>query len=70
MKDRHTFDISIEELKLSVRCHNCLVAMGIETIGQLLEYSEREMLETKNFGRKSFMEVEWRLKEWRKSNEK
>ena len=70
MKNRHTFDISIEELKLSVRCHNCLVAMGIETIGMILEYSESEMLICKNFGKKSLEELIYKLREWRKNNER
>ena len=69
MKNRHTFDISIEELDLSVRCHNCLVAMGIETIGMLLEYREREMMMCRNFGKKSLEELIYKLREWRKENE-
>ncbi|MDO9585423.1 MAG: DNA-directed RNA polymerase subunit alpha [Syntrophales bacterium] len=47
----------VEELELSVRSANCLKNAGIELIGELVQKTEKEMLETKNFGRKSLSEV-------------
>ncbi len=48
---------SVEELELSVRSYNCLKNANIQTIGQLVQKSEAEMLKTKNFGRKSLNEI-------------
>jgi DNA-directed RNA polymerase subunit alpha len=50
-------DRSVEELELSVRSYNCLKNANIQTIRQLVEKSEQEMLKTKNFGRKSLNEI-------------
>ena len=49
--------ISVDELGLSVRSHNCLKAAEIRTIGDLVRKDEQEMLKFKNFGRKSLMEL-------------
>ncbi|HWB97050.1 MAG TPA: DNA-directed RNA polymerase subunit alpha [Bryobacteraceae bacterium] len=48
---------SVEELELSVRSYNCLKNANIQTIGELVQKSEAEMLRTKNFGRKSLNEI-------------
>jgi DNA-directed RNA polymerase subunit alpha len=48
---------SVEELELSVRSYNCLKNANIQTIGELIQKSEQEMLRTKNFGRKSLNEI-------------
>jgi DNA-directed RNA polymerase subunit alpha len=48
---------SVDELELSVRSANCLKNAGIRTIRDLVQKSERDMLETKNFGRKSLNEI-------------
>src|SRR2546422_5519131 len=45
-------DRSVEELELSVRSYNCLKNANIQTIRELVQKSENEMLKTKNFGRK------------------
>jgi DNA-directed RNA polymerase subunit alpha len=47
----------VEELELSVRSYNCLKNANIQTIGELVQKSEAEMLKTKNFGRKSLNEI-------------
>jgi DNA-directed RNA polymerase subunit alpha len=47
----------VEELELSVRSANCLKNSSIQTIWQLVQKSEAEMLKTKNFGRKSLNEI-------------
>ena len=48
----------IDELDLSVRSANCLKNANINTLRDLVRRSEREMLETKNFGRKSLEELQ------------
>ena len=49
---------TIDELDLTVRSANCLKNASIHTLRDLVRRSEREMLETKNFGRKSLEEVQ------------
>jgi DNA-directed RNA polymerase subunit alpha len=49
--------IPIEELQLSVRAYNCLKRAQINTVADLLEYSQEDLLEIKNFGLKSAEEV-------------
>ncbi len=48
---------SVDELELSVRSANCLKNAGIRSIRDLVQRSEKDMLETKNFGRKSLNEI-------------
>jgi len=48
---------SVDELELSVRSANCLKNAGIRTIRDLVHRTEKDMLETKNFGRKSLNEI-------------
>lgn len=48
---------SVEELELSVRSYNCLKNANIQTIRDLVQKTEAEMLRTKNFGRKSLNEI-------------
>jgi len=48
---------SVDELELSVRSYNCLKNANISTIADLVQKSEQEMLKTKNFGRKSLVEI-------------
>jgi len=48
---------SVDELELSVRSYNCLKNAGIQTIRDLVQKTEAEMLRTKNFGRKSLNEL-------------
>ncbi len=50
-------DRSVEELELSVRSYNCLRNANIQTIRELVQKTESEMLKTKNFGRKSLNEI-------------
>lgn len=49
--------ISIEELELSVRAYNCLKRAQIHSVADLLDYSQEDLLEIKNFGQKSAEEV-------------
>jgi DNA-directed RNA polymerase subunit alpha len=48
---------SVDELELSVRSYNCLKNANIQTIADLVQKTEAEMLRTKNFGRKSLSEI-------------
>jgi DNA-directed RNA polymerase subunit alpha len=54
---------SIEELELSVRAYNCLKREGVDTVEKLLEYTEDELLDIRNFGQKSIQEVKDKIKE-------
>lgn len=54
-------DTPIEELDLSVRSYNCLKRQGVNTIGQLNECSENDLLNIRNFGAKSIEEVKDKL---------
>nr|YP_009312947.1 RNA polymerase a-subunit [Helminthora furcellata]SCW21201.1 RNA polymerase a-subunit [Helminthora furcellata]SCW24061.1 RNA polymerase a-subunit [Helminthora furcellata] len=49
--------VLIEELQLSVRAYNCLKRAHIHSVSDLLDYSQEELLEIKNFGQKSADEV-------------
>ncbi len=51
----------VEELDLSVRPYNCLKRAGINTLGELLQRTEEEVVNVKNFGRKSLDEVKEKL---------
>ena len=54
---RKLLQMSVDELELSVRSHNCLTAANINTIGDLVSREEQEMLKFRNFGRKSLTEL-------------
>jgi DNA-directed RNA polymerase subunit alpha len=56
-------DTPIEELDLSVRSYNCLKRQGVNTIGQLTECSEQDLLNIRNFGAKSIEEVKDKLQQ-------
>lgn len=49
--------ILIEELELGVRSYNCLKRVGIETVGDLVAKSDRDLASIPNFGRKSIDEI-------------
>jgi DNA-directed RNA polymerase subunit alpha len=49
---------TVDELDLSVRSANCLKNANIHTLRDLVRRSEKDMLETKNFGRKSLEELQ------------
>ena len=53
--------LPIEEMDLSVRSYNCLKREGITSIGQLVERSEEDLLDIRNFGQKSIEEVKQKL---------
>jgi DNA-directed RNA polymerase subunit alpha len=53
----------IEDLDLSVRSYNCLKREGVATVGELMDKTEQELLEIRNFGQKSVDEVKEKLTE-------
>jgi len=63
MRIRKLINMSVDELELSVRSHNCLMAADIKTIGDLVRRDEQEMLKFRNFGRKSLTELNKILEE-------
>lgn len=56
-------EMTIEELDLSVRSYNCLKRAGINTLEQLTEKTEDEMMKVRNLGKKSLEEVTQKLHE-------
>ena len=56
-------DTSIDDLEFSVRAYNCLKRAGINTVQDLINKSENEMMKIRNLGRKSLKEVIDKVKE-------
>ena len=54
---KELFARPVDELELSVRSGNCLKASNIRTLGDLVQKSESEMLQFRNFGKKSLTEI-------------
>ena len=61
VNDEKVLDRTIEELDLSVRSYNCLKRAGINTVFDLTEKTEPEMMKVRNLGRKSLEEVKVKL---------
>ena len=57
------YQITVEDLNLSVRSYNCLKREGINTVGDLVEKSEADLMDIRNFGQKSIDEVKAKLEE-------
>lgn len=60
-KTRQLEKMSIEELDLSVRSYNCLKRAGINTVAELLEKTDEDMMKVRNLGKKSLEEVKQKL---------
>jgi len=58
---RRLLATKIEDLDLSVRSHNCLRLAEIDTLGELVSHKEDELLNYKNFGKKSLTELKEQL---------
>ena len=56
-------EMTIEELELSVRAYNCLKRAGINTVNELVQRNQEDMMKVRNLGRKSLEEVEQKLQE-------
>lgn len=57
-------EMTIEELDLSVRSYNCLKRAGIQTVLELTQRTEEEMMKFRNLGKKSLKEVKDKLSEY------
>ena len=60
---RKVLEMSIEELDLSVRSYNCLKRAGINSVQELADKSEADMMKVRNLGRKSLEEVKYKLED-------
>ena len=56
-------ELPIEDLDLSVRSYNCLKRAGINTVDELTQKSEEDMMKVRNLGKKSLKEVKQRLED-------
>jgi hypothetical protein len=63
LNGRSVWDVSIDELYLTVRADSCLYSSGIDTLGKLLQKTVADLLEIKNFGRRSLWNVKEKLDE-------
>ena len=54
-------EMTIEELDLSVRAFNCLKRASINTVGELVQRNQEDMMKVRNLGKKSLEEVEQKL---------
>jgi len=55
--------MSVHELDLAVRCSNCFEAAGIETVGQLVNMTESELLKIRSFGKTSLREIKRKIED-------
>ena len=62
-KKEKVLEMTIEELDLSVRSYNCLKRAGINTVQELANKTEEDMMKVRNLGRKSLEEVKFKLEE-------
>lgn len=60
---RKKLSMSVHELELSVRANNCLESAKIETVGQLVNMAEPELLKIRSFGKTSLREVKRKLQD-------
>ena len=54
-------EMNIDELELSVRSYNCLKRAGINTVAELVQRNQEDMMKVRNLGKKSLEEVEQKL---------
>ena len=59
--DGKVMDMTIEDLDLSVRAYNCLKRAGINTVAELVQRNQEDMMKVRNLGKKSLEEVEQKL---------
>ena len=60
-KQEKVLEMTIEELDLSVRAYNCLKRAGINTVAELVQRNQEDMMKVRNLGKKSLEEVEQKL---------
>ena len=64
IEQKKLLEKTIEELDLSVRSYNCLKKSNINTFGDLINKTEEEIMSIKNLGKKSFEEIQEKIKEF------
>jgi DNA-directed RNA polymerase subunit alpha len=62
-KKEKVLEMTVEELDLSVRSYNCLKRAGINTVDELTQKTEEDMMKVRNLGKKSLEEVQRKLSE-------
>ena len=62
-KKEKVLEMTIEELDLSVRAYNCLKRAGINSVAELVQRNQEDMMKVRNLGRKSLEEVEQKLQD-------
>ena len=62
-EDLERFNMAVEDMDLSVRSFNCLKKASIDTLGQLVDTKESELMAVKNFGKKSIEEIKQKLED-------
>lgn len=62
-KKEKVLEMTVEELDLSVRSYNCLKRAAINTVEELIEKTEEDMMKVRNLGKKSLEEVQEKLAE-------
>lgn len=62
-KKEKVLEMTVEELDLSVRSYNCLKRAGIDTVEELTQKTEEDMMKVRNLGKKSLEEVQKKLDE-------
>ena len=60
-QDEEVLKIPVSKLQLSVRARRCLETLGIRTLGELVQRTEQELLEVRNFGQTSLSEIKEQL---------
>lgn len=59
--DEEVLKVPVSKLQLSVRARRCLESLGIKTLGELVQRTEQELLEVRNFGQTSLSEIKEQL---------
>jgi DNA-directed RNA polymerase subunit alpha len=62
-KKEKVLEMTVEELDLSVRSYNCLKRAGINTVEELIQKTQEDMMKVRNLGKKSLEEIENKLAE-------
>lgn len=53
----HLYQVSVDDLELGTRTHNCLKRAGVTNVGQILEVDDKDLLAIRNLGEKSLQEI-------------
>lgn len=62
--NKEVLSIPVDKLELSVRSRKCLITLDIKVLGDLIQKTEKDLLNCKNFGNTSMMEIKQKLEEY------